>query len=167
LLLLAGRAGQAFQAYEESLQLLGNFTLQQLQLLQHNQPASPPLPAVTPPTALARSYGLIGESTAMQRVYQLIGKVLHNPVTVLRTGETGTGKERVARAIHDYGSRRSENFLVQNCAALPEHLLESELFGYRRGAFTGADRDYAGLIASAQRRRVFLAAIGSTPRRHQ
>src|SRR5690606_39731188 len=85
------------------------FTLQQLQLLQHNQPPPPPLPAVTPPTALARSYGLIGESTAMQRVYQLIGKVLHNPVTVLITGETGTGKELVARAIHDYGSRRSEN----------------------------------------------------------
>lgn len=163
LLLLAGRAGQAFQAYEESLQLLGNFTLQQLQLLQHNQPASPPLPAVTPPTALARSYGLIGESTAMQRVYQLIGKVLHNPVTVLITGETGTGKELVARAIHDYGSRRSENFVVQNCAALPEHLLESELFGYRRGAFTGADRDYAGLIASADGGTLFLDEIGDMP----
>ena len=69
----------------------------------------------------------------------------------------------MARAIHDYGSRRSENFVVQNCAALPEHLLESELFGYRRGAFTGADRDYARLIASADGGTLFLDEIGDMP----
>lgn len=162
LLLLACREATQLQVYADSLHLLGNFTLHQLQLLQQARPEPAPGPA-EPTPALSRSYGLIGESPAMQQVYQLISKVLHNPVTVMITGETGTGKELVARAIHDYGSRRSQRFVVQNCAALPEHLLESELFGYRKGAFTGADKDYRGLIDSAHCGTLFLDEIGDMP----
>ncbi|MQT72626.1 sigma-54-dependent Fis family transcriptional regulator, partial [Pseudomonas sp. FSL R10-0071] len=73
--------------------------------------------------------GLIGKSRAMRQTYHLINKVLNSPYTVLLMGETGTGKEVVARAIHDGSSRRDRPFIVQNCAAFPEALLESELFG--------------------------------------
>lgn len=164
LLLLASRETRGLQPYAQSLQLLGSFTLQQLQLLQQAQPQ--PSASVTPfepVPGLARTYGLIGESPAMQGVYRLISRVLHNPVTVLITGETGTGKELVARALHDYGSRRSRRFIAQNCAAVPEHLLESELFGYRKGAFTGADKDHLGLLDSADGGTLFLDEIGDMP----
>lgn len=165
LLLLASRQSRQLQGYVDSLQMLGNVALHQLQLLQQLQPEHPTRQASQPepPPALARSYGLIGQSAAMQAVYQLISKILHNPVTVLITGETGTGKELVARAIHDYGSRRSQPFIAQNCAALPEQLLESELFGYRKGAFTGADKDHRGLIDSADGGTLFLDEIGDMP----
>ena len=164
LLLLACHTAQALHLFNESLQLLGNFTLHQLQLLQQANP-KPPTPALQTgdETALEQHYGLIGDSPAMQGVYQLIGKVLHNPMSVLVTGETGTGKELVARAIHRYGSRRSQPFIAQNCAALPEHLLESELFGYRKGAFTGADKDHRGLMESAHGGTLFLEEIGDMP----
>jgi sigma-54-dependent transcriptional regulator len=99
----------------------------------------------------------------MRELYQIIGKVLHNPVSVLLAGETGTGKELVARAIHDCGLRRSKAFVVQNCASLPENLLESELFGYRKGAFTGADRDHQGLFDAANGGTLFLDEIGDMP----
>ena len=99
----------------------------------------------------------------MRSVYQLISKVLHNPVSVLLAGETGTGKELVARAIHDCGFRRSKAFVVQNCASLPENLLESELFGYRKGAFSGADRDHQGLFDAANGGTLFLDEIGDMP----
>lgn len=164
LLLLASRDIQPLHIYSDSLQLLGNFTLHQLQLLQKAQPeAIASSHQAEPLPALSRSYGLIGDSPAMRNIYQLISKVLHNPVMVLVTGETGTGKELVARAIHDYGSRRSQAFIAQNCAALPEHLLESELFGYRKGAFTGADKDHLGLIDSAHDGTLFLDEIGDMP----
>lgn len=164
LLLLASREIQPLQMYTESLQLLGNFTLHQLQLLHQAQPEPIQTANQTDPVPeLATRYGLLGESSAMQSVYQLVSKVLHNPVTVLITGETGTGKELVARAIHDYGSRRSQPFIAQNCAALPEHLLESELFGYRKGAFTGADKDHQGLIDSANGGTLLLDEIGDMP----
>jgi sigma-54-dependent transcriptional regulator len=90
-------------------------------------------------------------------------KILDSNATVLLRGETGTGKELVARAIHANSSRRHGEFVAQNCAALPEHLLESELFGYRRGAFTGATADKKGLIEVASGGTLFLDEIGDMP----
>ena len=145
---------------------LGGFAINQLRLLQRVEP-----PRTTPdstPTAVrpafaGNAYGLIGDSAGMRRVYQLLGKVLHVPISVLVRGETGTGKELVARAIHEHGSRRSRPFVVQNCAAMPENLLESELFGYRKGAFSGADRDQQGLFDAADGGTLFLDEIGDMP----
>ncbi len=108
-------------------------------------------------------YALIGNSLPMKRVYQLISKVLHSEANILLTGETGTGKELVAKAIHEYGHRRTQPFVVQNCASLPDGLLESELFGYRKGAFTGADRNHKGMFDAANNGILFLDEIGDLP----
>lgn len=108
-------------------------------------------------------YGLIGSSKAMANVHLLISKVLHTPYTVLITGETGTGKELVAKAIHNFSCRKNNPFIVQNCASMPETLLESELFGYCKGAFTGADKDYLGLFREANGGTLFLDEIGDMP----
>lgn len=108
-------------------------------------------------------YALIGSSLPMKRVYQLISKVLHSEANILLTGETGTGKELVAKAIHEYGHRRTKPFVVQNCASLPDGLLESELFGYRKGAFTGADRNHQGMFDAANHGILFLDEIGDLP----
>ncbi len=108
-------------------------------------------------------YGLIGNSPAMKSVYSLMSKVLHTPFTVLVTGETGTGKELVAKAIHHYSIRKNKAFVVQNCASMPETLLESELFGYSKGAFTGADKDHLGLLREADGGTLFLDEIGDMP----
>ncbi|SFP37417.1 sigma-54 dependent transcriptional regulator [Geopseudomonas sagittaria] len=164
LLLVASQSSRDLQGFAASLGRLGGFALAQLHLLQRlraPRPAEDASPAV--PAPLASGYGLIGDSPRMRGLYQLIGKVLHNPVSVLVTGETGTGKELVARAIHDCGLRRSRPFIVQNCASLPENLLESELFGYRKGAFTGADRDRPGLFDAADGGTLFLDEIGDMP----
>jgi Nif-specific regulatory protein len=106
---------------------------------------------------------ILGRSPAMQRVFDILERVVDNPVTVLILGETGTGKELVARAIHNSGPRRSQNFVAINCGALPENLLESELFGYRRGAFTGAAEDRPGLFEMAHGGTIFLDEIGELP----
>jgi len=105
---------------------------------------------------------MIGSSNPMRNVLQLIDKVCDTTVPVCVIGETGTGKELVARAIH-YRSKRSEHlFVAQNCAALPEDLLESELFGHKKGAFTGADSDKKGLFEYANKGTIFLDEIGET-----
>ncbi|CEA01532.1 Fis family transcriptional regulator [Pseudomonas saudimassiliensis] len=163
-LLVASAQPRRLGHFAESLGLLGNFAVGQLGLLNRlDAPATsaPFEPAGDRPCP--SGYGLIGDSPAMRALYQMIGKVLHNPVNVLLTGETGTGKELVARAIHDYGSRRTRPFVVQNCASLPENLLESEMFGYRKGAFSGADRDHAGLLDAADTGTLFLDEIGDMP----
>lgn len=145
----------------ESLGHLGTFALGQMHLLQRLRRPDEVSVASRLPSGI--SYGLIGKSVAMRKTCSLIGKVLHSPYTVLLRGETGTGKEVVARALHDHGPRRSKAFIVQNCAAVPENLLESELFGYRKGAFTGADRDRAGLFDAANGGTLLLDEIGDMP----
>ena len=106
---------------------------------------------------------IVGHSKPMQEVYSIIAKIAPSAVTVLLLGESGTGKELVARAIHESGGRRQEPFVKVNCAALPETLLESELFGHERGAFTGAHATRPGRFEQADRGTIFLDEIGEMP----
>lgn len=110
---------------------------------------------------------LIGSGEGMQRVHRLVAKVAPTTSTVLILGETGTGKELVARAIHDQSLRAEMPFVAINCGALPEHLIESELFGHRKGAFTGADASRTGLFEVADGGTLFLDEIGELPKSMQ
>src|SRR5437762_11691044 len=103
---------------------------------------------------------IIGNSRAMQAVYKEIGRVAATAVTVLIRGETGTGKELVARAIYQHSSRAAQPFIAVTCAAIPETLLESELFGHERGAFTGAHARRIGRFEQADQGTIFLDEIG-------
>jgi len=107
--------------------------------------------------------GVIGHSGGMDKIYQLIQKVATTNTNVLISGESGTGKELVARAIHFNGPRRDGPFMPVNCGAIPENLIESELFGHVRGAFTGAVADHAGFFKQADRGTLFLDEIGELP----
>jgi len=107
-----------------------------------------------------RFSNIIGKSGAMQQVFQLIETIAPTTSTVLITGESGTGKELVARAIHFNSGRRDRPFVALNCGALPETLLESELFGHMKGAFTGADSNRKGLVETADKGTIFLDEIG-------
>ncbi len=113
--------------------------------------------------ARERQQVVVGKSHAMQQVFAHVEKVKNTPVSVLVLGETGTGKEIVASAIHYRSSRADHLFVAQNCAAMPESLLESELFGHKRGAFTGADRDKKGLFTVADGGTLFLDEVGEMP----
>ena len=106
---------------------------------------------------------LIGRSPAMQEVYRTVARVVGNDLTVLVTGESGTGKELVARAIHDLGPRRASAFVAINMAAIPRDLIEAELFGHERGAFTGAAQRNAGRFEQANGGTLFLDEIGDMP----
>ncbi len=106
---------------------------------------------------------VVGQSPAMQRVMATVRKVAPTPSTVLLIGESGTGKELLARAIHRHAANAAARFLAVNCAAIPHELLENQLFGHRRGAFTGADRDQAGLFVHAAGGTIFLDEIGELP----
>lgn len=106
---------------------------------------------------------LIGRSPAMQEVYRVIARVVSNDLTVLISGESGTGKELVAKAIHDLGPRRRAPFVALNMAAIPRELIEAELFGHERGAFTGAQARVAGKFEQAAGGTLFLDEIGDMP----
>jgi DNA-binding NtrC family response regulator len=107
--------------------------------------------------------GMIGDAESMRRVYRMVRLVARRNTTVLITGPSGSGKELVARAVHGLSERASSAFAVLNCAAIPEALVEAELFGYARGAFTGAAQTYAGRIQAAQGGTLFLDEIGELP----
>ena len=107
--------------------------------------------------------GILGSSSCMQDVFQTVRKVARSTAPVLILGESGTGKEMVARAIHRQSTVRDKPFIAINCSAIPESLLESELFGYEKGAFTGANTQRIGLIESAAGGTVFLDEIGDLP----
>ena len=106
---------------------------------------------------------IIGDSPPMRGVFDLIEKIADTDTNVLITGETGVGKELIAQALHNNGRRKSGQFVAQNCAALQEQLLESELFGYKKGAFTGAVADKPGLFEVAHNGTMFLDEIGDMP----
>jgi len=106
---------------------------------------------------------MLGQSAAMQEVFKLMGLLAMNDLTLLVTGESGVGKELVARGIHAYGSRRDHPFVAVNCAAIPEQLLESELFGHEKGAFTGAERATTGRFEFAADGTLFLDEVSELP----
>ena len=122
------------------------------------------LPAETPPRKGARpSAALIGDSEAMQAVYDWVSKVASSDANVCLYGESGTGKELVARALHDSGRRRGRPFVVLDCAAIPEGLMESEMFGHVRGAFTSAVGDRIGVFQLADTGTLFLDEVAELP----
>ncbi len=108
-------------------------------------------------------FGIVGESTGLTDIYSVLERVADSPTTVLITGESGTGKELVARALHDHSSRKGKPFIKVNCAAIPKELIESELFGYERGAFTGAVTSKPGRFELANGGTLFLDEIGEIP----
>lgn len=125
---------------------------------EHISSSPPPVPADAQPLP-----GMIGTGRAIQEIYRLARMVAPRETTVLITGETGTGKELVAQALHELSPRARQQFVVVNCAAIPETLLEAELFGHARGAFTGAVQSRLGRIHVAQGGTLFLDEIGELP----
>jgi Nif-specific regulatory protein len=107
--------------------------------------------------------GIIGEARSMKQLFEQLRKVVDTRVTVMIEGETGTGKELVASAVHYWSNRREKLFVAQNCAAMPENLLESELFGHKKGSFTGASDDKKGLFELAHEGTLFLDEVGEMP----
>lgn len=113
--------------------------------------------------SLPSAFHLIGKSKPIREIYKLIGRVANHDETILITGESGTGKEMVAKAIHYQGNRSPYPFVAVNCSAIPRDLLESELFGHKKGAFTGAHQDKKGLFEQANLGTLFLDEIGEMP----
>jgi two-component system, NtrC family, nitrogen regulation response regulator GlnG len=109
------------------------------------------------------SIPLVGRSPAMQEIYRVLARLMQTDLTVMISGESGTGKELVARALHDYGKRRSGPFVAINMAAIPRDLIESELFGHEKGAFTGANSRSSGRFEQAEGGTLFLDEIGDMP----
>ncbi|MEY4427891.1 MAG: hypothetical protein RLZZ182_580, partial [Pseudomonadota bacterium] len=130
---------------------------------QESQAAPPDAQPASPLSSQAAMARLIGHSQAIEQVRALIEKVSRSMAPVLLWGESGTGKELVARAIHDVSARRAGPFVAVNCGAIPEHLLEAEFFGYRKGAFTGAQEDREGFFQAARGGTLFLDEIGDLP----
>ena len=125
----------------------------------------PPTEPVTtePEKAPTNPSGIIGQSIAMQKVFRAIGRLSHMPMTVLITGESGTGKELIASALHEHSPRKSKPFIALNMAAIPHDLIEAELFGHEKGAFTGATTTRQGRFEQAHGGTLFLDEIGDMP----
>jgi two-component system response regulator AtoC len=119
--------------------------------------------ATSVPTGGGVRFGIIGDSTGITDLYAVLERVADTPTTVLITGESGTGKELVARALHEHSGRKDKPFIKVNCAAIPKELIESELFGYERGAFTGAVSSKPGRFELANGGTLFLDEIGEIP----
>jgi two-component system response regulator AtoC len=119
--------------------------------------------ATSVPTGGAVRFGIIGDSQGIADLYAVLERVADTPTTVLITGESGTGKELVARALHEHSGRKDKPFIKVNCAAIPKELIESELFGYERGAFTGAVSSKPGRFELANGGTLFLDEIGEIP----
>src|SRR5690349_6939614 len=119
--------------------------------------------AAAAPEEAEEQLPLIGRSPAMQEIYRVLARLMGTDLTVMITGESGTGKELVARALHDYGKRRSGPFVAINMAAIPRELIESELFGHEKGAFTGANNRSSGRFEQAEGGTLFLDEIGDMP----
>ena len=138
------------------------FDLNELsQVIQRGLAQPSPTPSADVPEE--EQMPLIGRSAAMQDIYRVLARLMGTDLTVLITGESGTGKELVARALHDYGKRRAGPFVAVNMAAIPRELIESDLFGHEKGAFTGADRRTEGRFQQAQGGTLFLDEIGDMP----
>jgi two-component system nitrogen regulation response regulator GlnG len=141
------------------------FDLKELTAVVQRALASPqrPLEQLHPSEPREERLPLIGRSAAMQEIYRVIARLTQTDLTVMIMGESGTGKELVARALHDYGLRRRGNFVAVNMAAIPKELVESELFGHERGAFTGATNRGIGRFEQAEGGTLFLDEIGDMP----
>ena len=139
------------------------FDLKDLLSLVHRALAAPPVPAPESDEPEEERLPLVGRSAAMQEIYRTVARLTTTDLTVMITGESGTGKELVARALHDYSRRRSGSFVAVNMAAIPRDLIEAELFGHERGAFTGAMSRGVGRFEQAAGGTLFLDEIGDMP----
>ena len=139
------------------------FDLKELTQVVQRALAAPTGRREAEPPASEERLPLIGRSPAMQEIYRVIARLTQTDLTVMIMGESGTGKELVARALHDYGKRRHGNFVAVNMAAIPKELVESELFGHERGAFTGATNRGIGRFEQAEGGTLFLDEIGDMP----
>ena len=139
------------------------FDLNELVKVVRRALSEPARTAAAPRNEAEERLPLIGRSPAMQEIYRVLARLMGTDLTVTITGESGTGKELVARALHDYGKRRAGPFVAVNMAAIPRELIESDLFGHERGAFTGAVQKTTGRFEQAQGGTLFLDEIGDMP----
>jgi two-component system nitrogen regulation response regulator GlnG len=139
------------------------FDLRELVSIVERALSEPKNRVAAAPMADLEGMPLVGRSPAMQEIYRALARLMQTDLTVMITGESGTGKELVARALHDYGKRKKGPFVAINMAAIPRDLIESELFGHEKGAFTGANQRSAGRFEQAEGGTLFLDEIGDMP----